>query len=332
MLNIVSNIYEKLAVIRRKLYYKGILKQKKFPVPVISIGNLSVGGTGKTPLTIFTAKKLQEKGYRVCVLSRGYRRKSRGTVVVSDGNSIFVPWEEAGDEPYLMAKNNIPVVVSHSRYEAGIKALNSFPVDVFLLDDGFQHFQLYRDLDILVVDATKPFWEDKPLPAGRLREPAEFYRYADVIVVNRLNRAKNPEKVLEFLKNSEKQLFISEEKIENITDLKKNKNINFLKGKEVGAFSGLGNNGQFFQTVKDLSHKIGFTVSQFISFPDHYSYKKLNLPKKQLWLTTEKDIIKISQKQIEKDNIFALKYSLNLPEDFVQYLENIINAERLKKD
>ncbi len=332
MLNIVSNIYEKLAVIRRKLYYKGILKQKKLPVPVISIGNLSVGGTGKTPLTIFTAKKLQEKGYRVCVLSRGYRRKSRGTVIVSDGKSVFVPWEKAGDEPYLMAKNNIPVVVSHSRYEAGIKALNSFPVDVFLLDDGFQHFQLYRDLDILVVDATKPFWEDKPLPAGRLREPAEFYRFADIIVVNRLNRAKNSEKVLEFLKNSEKQLFISEEKIESITDLKESKNLNFLKGKEVGAFSGLGNNQQFFQTVKELSKKVGFTISRFISFPDHYDYRKLALPGKQLWLTTEKDIIKISQKQIEKDNIFALKYSIHLPEDFIKYLENCINAERLKKE
>ncbi len=330
-LNILSKVYNFSASFRRAVYTKKILKPKKLPVPVISIGNLSVGGTGKTPLTIFTAKKLQEKGYRVWVLSRGYKRKSKGTVIVSDGNSIFVPWEEAGDEPYLMAKNNIPVVVSYSRYKAGLKALNSFSVDIFLLDDGFQHFQLYRDLDILVVDATKPFWEDKPLPAGRLREPAEFYRFADVIVVNRLSRAKNPEKILEFLKNSEKQLFISEEKIENITDLKESKNINFLKGKEVGAFSGLGNNRQFFQTVKDLSHKIGFTVSQFISFPDHYNYKKLNLPKKQLWLTTEKDIIKISQKQIEKDNIFALKYSLNLPEDFVQYLENIINAERLKK-
>ncbi|MDQ7056235.1 MAG: tetraacyldisaccharide 4'-kinase [Persephonella sp.] len=331
MLKILSMVYTKAAKFRRKLYHRGILKQKKLPAPVISVGNLSVGGTGKTPLTIFTAKKLQEKGYNVCVLSRGYRRKSRGTVIVSDGSSIFTSWEEAGDEPYLIAKNSIPVVVSSNRYEGGLKALERFPVDIFLLDDGFQHFQLYRDLDILVVDATRPFWEDKPLPAGRLREPLEFYRFADTIVVNRLSRAENPEEVLQFLKNSGKRVFISEEKIEGITDLREKREFDFLKGKEVGVFSGLGNNQQFFHTVKELSRKVGFTLSHFISFPDHYNYKKLNLPEKQLWLTTEKDIIKIDQKQIKKHNIFSLKYSLHLPEDFIKYLENHINAERLKK-
>jgi len=301
-----------------------ILKPKKLPRPVISIGNLSVGGTGKTPLTIYTAKKLIQTGFNVCVLSRGYKRKSDETLIVSDGNDIYVDWSYSGDEPYLIAKNGIPVVVSKSRYEGGIKALEFMEVDIFILDDGFQHFQLYRDIDIVTVDATKPFWNDRLLPEGRLREPRMFYKYADVIVVNKLFSLKKQEikKVVDRLKKLDKPFFLSSESVETVTDGYTEYPIEFLKGKKVGVFSGLANNQQFFNTVKDLSERFNFQVIEFVSFPDHYNYTDLKFNKTpDLWLTTEKDLIKIK----ENTNIFALKYTLDLDPEYLNIL-----IERLK--
>ncbi|WP_456464256.1 tetraacyldisaccharide 4'-kinase [Persephonella sp.] len=333
MLKIISQLYGFSAYVRRFLYNKGIINRKKLPVPVVSIGNLSVGGTGKTPLTIFLAKNLQKKGHTVAVLSRGYRRKSKGTVVVRNRERLLTGWEDAGDEPYLIALNGIPIVVSNSRYQAGKKAIKEINPDIFILDDGFQHFQLYRDLDILVFDAMKPFWEDRLLPVGRLREPVYFYRFADIIVVNRLNKSKNPDEITEFLKKTGKKFFISREYLKNITNLKDEKELSFLKGKKIGIFSGLGNNEQFFDTVERLSKDIGFEIVEKRSFPDHYDYTRLHLSSKpDIYLTTEKDIIKIRQNLIDKHRIYAVKYSLELDEEFVNYLEEKIFSEKIKNE
>ncbi|WP_457639383.1 tetraacyldisaccharide 4'-kinase [Persephonella sp.] len=331
MLNLLSSVYGFGARLRRKLYTSGIKKAKKLPVPVVSIGNLSVGGTGKTPLTISLSKQLQKKGYRVCVLSRGYRRKSRGTAVVSDGKKIYVDWQEAGDEPFLIAAEGIPVVVSEDRYTAGIKALEYMDVDLFILDDGFQHFQLYRDADLLVVDAVKPFWEDRLLPAGRLREPPEFYRFAHFFVVNRFNRLKQEEKekFLNSLKNFGKSYFFTEEKIEGIIDSKKVYGFDLLTGKDVGLFSGLGNNLQFFRLIEELSEKYSFKVINRVQFPDHYSYESFKLPEfPKIWLTTEKDIIKLPLS--ERNRIFAVKYRLEVDTNLIDILEKKIFYEKDK--
>jgi tetraacyldisaccharide 4'-kinase len=331
MLKLLSEIYGSLAKGRRYLYEKGLIKKRKLPVPVISIGNLSVGGTGKTPLTIFIAQKLIEKGYSVAVLSRGYKRKSRGTVIVRDREKILADWTEAGDEPFLMAKNGIPVVVSESRYEAGIKAVEKINPDTVILDDGFQHFQLHRDVNILVVDATQPFWEDSLLPAGRLREPPEFYRYADIIVINRLEKVKDKKKIISKIEETGKDFFVSREKIESLTDLEKSYPLDILSGKNVGIFSGLGNNSQFFSTAENISKDLGFGITEKISYPDHYDYKQLNLSEKpDFWLTTEKDIIKIRQEDIKKYRILALQYTLELDSEFINYLEKRIFYEKVK--
>ncbi|WP_457623472.1 tetraacyldisaccharide 4'-kinase [Persephonella sp.] len=324
----LSYVYGSGAFIRRSLYNTGILKVKRLPVPVISIGNLSVGGTGKTPLTIYTAKKLQEIGKKVCILSRGYKRKSKGTVVISDGQKILVnDYKISGDEPYLMALKKIPVVVSPSRYEGGIIALEHMEVDVFILDDGFQHFQLYRDVDILTVDATKPFWEDKLLPEGHLREPKSFYKYGDIIVLNKFASVRDElvrKKLLNTVKNLDKPFFISDEKIKNIISDGTRFPLEFLKGKKVGIFSGLGNNKQFFYTVENLTEIYSFEIVKKISFPDHYDYENIDLPNEvDLWLTTEKDIIKIRNRK----DVFALEYELELEP---KYLEFILDKLKLK--
>ncbi len=315
-LKLLSYLYGFFAFLRRFLYEKGILKKKHLPLPVISIGNLSVGGTGKTPLTIFLAKELQKKGFKPCVLSRGYKRKTDETIIVSDGKNIKVSWEESGDEPYIIARRGIPVVVGKKRYEAGIKALKELEVDIFILDDGFQHYQLYRDVNILVTDAIKPFWEDNLLPLGRLREPKSFYKYADFIVVtkllsvseSRLNEIENK------LKNLKKPFFFTEEKFTGLIDCEgKQFDFKILENKKAVVFSGLGNNKQFFSTVKNLSKKYNFEIKEFLEFPDHYDYKDVKLPEADLYLTTEKDIIKINKK-----NIYALLYDVEVEEKFVE--------------
>ncbi len=314
LLYLLSKIYSFLASLRRFLYESGILKQKELPRPVISIGNLSVGGTGKTPTTIFTAKKLQEKGYRVCVLSRGYKRKKDELVLAERPDETT--YEDIGDEPYLILRRGIPVAVYRDRYLAGIEALNRFNPDIFILDDGFQHFQLYRDIDILLVDSTKPFWEDKPLPLGRLREPSTFYIYADCFVVTRFSLLNDKDSFIKNIKHFKKPFFIAYERIDKIVDTEgKIHELGFLSGKRVVVFAGLGNNNQFFETVKKISKQHGFLIEEFLSFPDHYDYKDFTFDEKKIYLTTEKDIIKIKHK-----NVYALIYDLELDNEYINFI------------
>ncbi len=325
LLTLLSYIYGFLAVLRRFLYETRILKRKKLPLPVISIGNLSVGGTGKTPLTIFVSKELQKRGFKPCVLSRGYKRKSNETIIVSDGKNIKVSWEEAGDEPFIIAKRGIPVVVGRERYEAGLKALGELDIDIFILDDGYQHYQLYRDVNILVSDAIKPFWEDNLLPVGRLREPASFYKFADFIVITKISSVT--EKRIEQIKNKllqfGKPYFFAKDKISGLVDVKGNEfDFEILKNKKVVVFSGLGNNKQFFETVKNLSKEHSFEIKEFVEFPDHYDYKELNLPQADYYLTTEKDIIKIN-----KENVFALIYDVEVENEFIDEILKKIKKE-----
>lgn len=317
----IDKIYGFLAYIRRKLYKKNILKQKKLPKPVISIGNLSVGGTGKTPITISISKYLKSKGLNVVVLSRGYKRKTKQTLIVSEEDKGY---EIFGDEPYLMFKKGIPVVVSSSRYDAGILALEKLNPDIFILDDGFQHFQLYRDIDILVIDLNKPFWEDKLLPFGRLREPKRFYKYADLFLITKWKTKKEK---LKKLKEFNKPYFLTEEKINRLTDFKKVYDFDILKDKKIIAFAGLGNNKYFFETVKNLAKEYNFKIEKFLDFPDHYNYKNFKKEENKIYITTEKDLIKFK----DKKNIYALEYQIEIPEDFKKYLDLKLNQILTKK-
>ena len=173
--------------IRNILYTRGVFKARRLPCRVISVGNIVVGGTGKTPAVIAIAKHLQREGIRVAILLRGYRRSVREKVtIVSDGEKVCASAMESGDEAYMMAKHlsGVPIIVGKCRYRAGQIALEHFSVDVLLLDDGFQHRQLARDVDILTIPTTHPFGSpEKLLPAGTLREPPSALQRADLILL-----------------------------------------------------------------------------------------------------------------------------------------------------
>jgi tetraacyldisaccharide 4'-kinase len=317
----LSAIYWTLASLRRFLYEKNIIKKKRLSKPVISVGNLSVGGTGKTPITISISKYLQNQGFKVAVLSRGYKRKSKEEIIKCD-NTLNT--EACGDEPFLMVKKGIDVYVGKDRYKSGMFALKIKDYDFFILDDGFQHFQLFRDFNILVVDAGKPFWKDKILPVGNLREPKGFYKYADVFLITRY---KGQTDVINKLKEFGKPFFITQERFDGLIDLDNNKiDFSFLKGKKVSVISGLGNNLQFFDLVKSLSKQYDFIVEEFISLPDHFDYKNFKFDLNKTYITTEKDLVKINQK-----NVYAVGYEILIPEEFYKFMMEEIHA-RAKSD
>ena len=185
---LLKHLYAAIVTLRNALYTRGIFQTRRLPCTVISVGNIVVGGTGKTPAVIAIAKQLQADGVRVAILLRGYKRQSREKItIVTDGEQRFCTAAESGDEADMMARllPGIPIIVGRHRYAAGQLAINRFKSEVLLLDDGFQHRQLHRDEDIVTVDATRPFGTGQFLPAGTLREPITALRRADIILLTR---------------------------------------------------------------------------------------------------------------------------------------------------
>jgi tetraacyldisaccharide 4'-kinase len=184
-LNPLSAVYGRAARLRRSWYAKRPHAQRRLDRPVISVGNLVVGGSGKTPVVASLARLLLERGHRPAILSRGYARRddSDGVVVVSDGDRVIAPVEASGDEPQMLARTltGVSVLVCPDRYLAGRLAESHFAATVHILDDGFQHLQLARDVDLLIVSAQDV--DERVLPAGRLREPADAARVADAAIV-----------------------------------------------------------------------------------------------------------------------------------------------------
>jgi tetraacyldisaccharide 4'-kinase len=182
----------------RALYRAGVLPVERVAAPVISVGNITAGGTGKTPLVEWLARAAAREGRRVCILTRGYGRPEAGKrVVVSDGERVLAGAREAGDEPRLLAENlrGLPVAVvsDANRVAAALWASENLRSEVFILDDGFQHLRIARDLNILTLDATDPWGGGRLLPRGRLREPLGEMKRADLIVVTRAEVAGDVE-------------------------------------------------------------------------------------------------------------------------------------------
>ena len=196
-MNPLSFLYGQAVEARAGLYASGTLRVHRLAAPVISVGNLTFGGTGKTPFVEFLARRMRFEGYRPAILSRGYGRRSRGVVVVSVGEGPLVAAEIGGDEPVALAARlpGVAVVVGERRVAAGEVAalLNT---DLFLLDDGFQHLALARDVNLLLLDSKDPFGGGKLFPAGRLREPLAAIERADAIIFTRAARGEPADEAL----------------------------------------------------------------------------------------------------------------------------------------
>ncbi len=286
---------------RRKLYSSKVLPVRRLPCKVISVGNLTLGGTGKTPTVISIARTLAEKGVKTAVISRGYRGKyTSKTAIVSDGESVFMKPEEAGDEPYMMARalESVPVIVGRDRYMAGLLAWEKFNVQAVLLDDGYQQLGLAKDLNILLVNRRCSENELRLFPLGGLRESLSQTGRADVILYTMCREGEEyppPPVSLE-----ETPTFMSGYKA---TGLRMIKDRGLLPleaavGKRVLAFCGIARPGSFLDTLKEA----GLKVVDFVSYPDHHyfaSRERAELTEKaraagaEMIVTTEKDAVKI---------------------------------------
>jgi len=232
---------------RHFLYDFSILKINKSPIPVISIGNVTVGGTGKTPFTIDLAKVLDD----VCVVSRGYKRNSKGLVVVSDKSSVLLDADTGGDEPFMIASNaNVPVICSSDRYAGCLEALRKFQSSYILLDDGFQHRQLSRELDIVVIDSVRFLGNRLLLPFGVLRDIPSRINRADLILLSKVNDLNRCKEQIEFLeKNYSKSVVYSKPTYKQIKNDIESIPLNSIDN-SVFLFCGIGHPEPFFQVFE----------------------------------------------------------------------------------
>jgi len=276
LLKVLSAAYVSVMAARKALYDMGALKRRRLTVPVVCFGNISAGGTGKTSTVVATALELARAGRRPAVLLRGYKRKkTSGVTVLAKGRTATL--EEAGDEALMLYRMlepaGVPVLVSTDRFASGTIAAE-LGADIILMDDGFQHFAIARDADIVLVNATSPFSADSPLPGGNLREPASALARASAVVITHCEQAQQDEidalhaeirrlapraAVIESMHSPE--TFINPATSEQI-------DLNALKGRPAVALSGIGDPSSFEGALK----KMKIDLKQIWRYPDHHVF------------------------------------------------------------
>lgn len=335
----LSAPYAAIVCLRNILYDCGLLPSRRLACPVISVGNLAVGGTGKTPLVMMLAGMLQTVGYKPAIISRGYGRTAGAKIaVVSDGCNLLLSPREAGDEPYLMAKAlpGVPVVVGACRFQAGKTALEQIGANILILDDAFQHRALYRDVNIVLLDAERPLGNGRLLPCGILRESPSSLRRADIVVMTGGSDPRGPE--LSFiglgLPFEVPQLFHAAHQARAILDARGMElPLDLLRGKRVYAFAGIGKPLSFRRTIEGL----GAIVTGFAIFADHHRFEasELALISEQaaqtgadIILTTEKDAVRLIEFPEFLQKLFLLRVEMSLAPADDGFFNAILNKLR----
>ncbi len=300
----------------------GIWKSKSLPCPVISVGNITVGGTGKTPLVIEITKGLKEKGIPIAILSRGYKGKKTQGRLVNNGKVVLSP-EDVGDEPFMMAKilKEVPIFVGKDRFSNAQIALQRFDLRGFILDDGFQHLQLHRDLDIVLVDSKIGFGDHHLLPRGILREPLVHLRRAHLLLLTKVESPEACQPLEGEIRKIHPQVPIFHSHYEPLGLISPSdewEEIESLKGKKVIALSGIANPNSFISLVR----RCQMEVVQEMIFPDHHSYtfKDIDLLRKsaegvERIVTTEKDMVKLNQWNLCGLPLRALRIKIKIWEE-----------------
>ncbi len=334
-------IYRLVVAIRNFCYDHAIFPITKLPALVISIGNLSAGGTGKTPLTICLANLLRAQGWKVAMVARGYRRQKKGLVVVSAGQEILAAMAEAGDEPLLMARAcpGVPVIVDAQKKIAAAAAVEKFAPDLILVDDGFQHRQLHRDLDIVLVDAQQPLSRLWWFPAAPMREPVTSLRRAGFVILNTGGgqlagpalEKYTPAKIFSGVLQSAGWRPLAD-------DSKKLLPLDLVRAQPVMLVSGIARPARFRAAVERLRAQI---VGE-IKFRDHHRYRENDLQAMaaarkaagaRYILTTSKDAVKLAALGgSAREPVLVLETAFVLEEAFTKiFLETVaqISAKKL---
>jgi len=334
ILHLCSLIYRLIVYVRNRLYDRQILMPTRLSCPVISVGNITVGGTGKTPCVIMMAQMLQRHGYLPAVISRGYGGKNPKPVnIVSDGINILLNAEDSGDEPLLIARSlpNVPVITGAKRRLTGQAAIDQFGATVLICDDAFQHRQIFRDIDIVLLDAEKPFGNGHLLPRGELREPVNSLHRAGCIILTRADKKEslNPD-VNRIAGPSHIPIFRAAHRFKEIISPTENIRLpqGELRGKKVCAFCGIARPESFKKLLVEAESRLLL----FIPFPDHYAYDYYELEelKKQFqalgadcWVTTEKDAVRLTAHPEFLKMLWVLRMEMEI-EPSRQSFENFI--------
>lgn len=316
----LSLVYYLVSIIRVFLYRSKLLASIKINSPVVVVGNISVGGTGKTPLVIWLVKLLQQNNYSPGVITRGYGRlnKHAQSYVITNESTV----DDTGDEPAIIYKNcQCPVVIDEDRSRGALKLVSELKCDVIISDDGLQHYKLNRDIEIAVVDGVRKNGNGFCLPAGPLRELKSRLQSVDAVIVN--NAADMPGYKNEFKMNLESNDLI------NVFENERSLNIESFKNSKVHAVAGIGNPDQFFDKLASL----GLEVIPH-SFPDHYNYNSTDITYSEFpVIMTEKDAVKLwSNKTInitDKQRYWYLPVSAKLPADLEKLILNQIKEKTL---
>ena len=322
----ISVFYGMGPFFKRVLYKMRILKPYSFSKKIISVGNITIGGSGKTPFVEELSKRIMKTGKEVLIVEKGYKREKKGSFdVVSDGEKILLKAAEAGDEAYMLARSlsNAKIVVSSDKVKGIERGIDMFSPDVVLLDDGFQkRYALPKAYNVVLLNALNPIGYNRIFPAGMLRESVSSLKYAETVVITNTNLVENPEfiekikeVVLKYNKNA--RIFESEHQpkyLYSITTLEK-ENLSVLKGRKIISFSSIGSPAGFEATLKGLGAKIIASLR----FRDHHKFKRaeikgiINLLERTqatMIVTTEKDEVRINRKFLENTKIHALKIGM----------------------
>ena len=324
----LSAVYSVVSRLRVWGYARGIFKTHRLPGTVISVGNLTVGGTGKTPLVLWIAERLAGEGKKAAILTRGYRG-------ISDASTQGLP---QSDEVALLRERlcgTVQIGVGADRSKNG-EALARHGVDWFVLDDGFQHIKLARDADIVLVDATDPFGGGMVLPAGRLREPVSALRRADVVVITRSVQAPSPAVEAVIRRHTNNPIFYATTQIESVLrvpQLAVELSLPDCKRARFMAFSAIGNSDAFLDDLR----KWGFQVAGERKFADHHVYTEREITELEsaaancgadALLCTEKDVWNLRHVPLTGLPVYCCRISLQMPEEFWGAIEQTIERRK----
>ncbi|HFL8824218.1 MAG TPA: tetraacyldisaccharide 4'-kinase [Candidatus Azoamicus sp. OHIO1] len=304
----ISQISNILIEIRKRFYLLFNILKKKTKIPIIIVGNINVGGTGKTPFVIHLTLLFKKIGFKPAIISRGYKRKNKYIKSVKNNSKV----DMVGDEPLLIfKKTHCPTIVGKKR-EISIKyLLNNYKIDIIICDDGLQYYKLQRNIEIIIVDGNRYFGNELCIPFGPLREPISRLNYTDIVVLNEINNKKQLYKKFKMRFNYNS--------IININN-KKNKKIKHLKNKFVYLVAGICNPNKFIIMIKKKKIKI---LKKYI-YPDHYKYniEDFIFEKKIPIVTTEKDAIKCTH--FKNKFIWAIPINISLNKNLTHCIFKII--------
>jgi tetraacyldisaccharide 4'-kinase len=342
-------IYTFLVYLRNKLYDWGWFKAQKIPVPVISIGNIQLGGTGKTPLVQFIVEILQRWGYHPVILTRGYKRQSRKSIIINKLNRDELTVNDVGDEPFLMSRNlpEVMIAIDANRWRAAMEVLKKNPGVIFILDDGFQHRQLQRDLDLVLLDYSR--WSRLPFlfPLTSFRDVGCSLKRAHALILTHReeNLPKSEDLYRQFATCYRVPIFAGKYRelaLQSISD-SKSCNLEGMKHKNVAAFCGIAHPASFFSILAKLEMNICWRGV----YRDHFAYRKKDihyisqqaeLNGAEYIITTQKDAVKLAALPIPREvqwYFLRIKFTVEPESEFITFLQdalqNLISGKKINK-